>query len=396
MLDVRTMVLVLCISNLLLAFGIFLIQRKNATAREMTYWMYGNAASGLGWLLIGLRGTIPLFPSAVLGNAALMLGLALWCSAVAAFRKATFSRLPYVIVALSLVGHWIVLGDDPRPRMVLSSATGAALLLLNTWLLLKTLPAKARGLQRVTACIFGFCGIVALVRALHAAQTQQLMDTFTPNLTQSVAFAAFYLGSVGASFCFLLLTKQRADAELIRLAAYDALTHLYNRRILLELIQSELSRAQRQQIPLALLIFDLDLFKKINDSHGHAAGDHVLQEFARLLLRQRREHDIVGRHGGEEFCMLLPQTTAESARIVAERIRQATEHTEVASSKGMLRFTTSIGLTSLIPDTHTTLESLFEKADLALYEAKRQGRNRVVAVAVEPGSVEPSASTTGM
>ena len=170
----------------------------------------------------------------------------------------------------------------------------------------------------------------------------------------------------------------RHAETLAALASTDGLTGLYNRRHFLELAASEWGRFKRYGRPLALLLLDIDRFKSINDTHGHDIGDLVLKEIAEGLRHHTRTSDIAGRVGGEEFVLLLPETSLESACLVAERFRQAVAERTVAVEAGTLAVTASIGVSCARADT-TGIAELMKEADLALYEAKHTGRNRICA-----------------
>jgi diguanylate cyclase (GGDEF)-like protein len=172
----------------------------------------------------------------------------------------------------------------------------------------------------------------------------------------------------------LLAALRASQEELARLAGIDELTGLKNRRQFLDVCAEEIARAKRYGQPLAFLEIDLDFFKRINDAYGHPAGDAVLQAFARVGEQCLRDVDSFGRLGGEEFGILLPNTDAEGALRLAERIVAATAACEVASSEVNLRFTVSVGSTELGPD-DSSFEPVFARADKALYEAKAGGRN---------------------
>lgn len=165
-------------------------------------------------------------------------------------------------------------------------------------------------------------------------------------------------------------------AELRQLALTDSQTLAYNRRYLLPRLRQEMERAQRHAEPLSLLLFDLDHFKRVNDLHGHAAGDAVLAAFADRVRSCVRAVDVLFRRGGEEFVLLMPATDEHQARIVAERTRAriADEPLEVREGLVLLQ-TVSIGVATW--DGQEIAEALEERADLAMYEAKRRGRNRV-------------------
>jgi two-component system cell cycle response regulator len=174
-----------------------------------------------------------------------------------------------------------------------------------------------------------------------------------------------------------LVAENRVLAEI---SARDSLTGLYNRWYVLEKIESEINRSLRHRSPMALLLLDLDHFKNVNDTYGHLAGDQVLQFVGRLLKESCRVYDVPGRYGGEEFCLLLPETTLRSTPRVAERIRHRLETTEMALTGASVVVTASIGIAGIDNESSDPVLSpgmLIERADRALYLAKNQGRNRV-------------------
>jgi diguanylate cyclase (GGDEF)-like protein len=179
-----------------------------------------------------------------------------------------------------------------------------------------------------------------------------------------------------------LAIKERGRAEqhasdLETLAAVDWLTGLYNRRHFETLLRAELGRSQRYFRPLSVLMIDVDFFKAINDRFGHAAGDRVLQAIANLCQAQKREADVVARLGGEEFAVMLPETTDIAAVQFAERLRQQVHDGLPIVEGKRLPITVSIGIAAATLKT-SGIDSLLRCADQALYDAKRGGRDRVV------------------
>ncbi len=164
--------------------------------------------------------------------------------------------------------------------------------------------------------------------------------------------------------------------EIYQLATHDALTELCNRRHFAELADKEIARAIRHGRPLSLCILDVDLFKPINDRHGHIRGDEVLRQVAAVLRRHARNDDVAARIGGEEFALLLPECTAADAALLADRLREAVAGTLFAPGGEAQRITVSIGVAALAPQ-RDTRPALMAAADAALYRAKSEGRNRV-------------------
>jgi diguanylate cyclase (GGDEF)-like protein len=176
----------------------------------------------------------------------------------------------------------------------------------------------------------------------------------------------------------------RKSEELYRqLAITDPLTGIYNRRHFFQLAISELQRSQRYSRPLAVIMMDVDYFKRINDCYGHAVGDQVLQELATLIRRDLRVIDIFARYGGEEFIVLLPETDLRSVSATAERLRGKIAGAPLSIEQCQIKITISLGATSFSPTKglHSgkleTIDALIDLADKALYEAKEAGRNRV-------------------
>ncbi|HBM08757.1 sensor domain-containing diguanylate cyclase [Pseudomonas sp. Choline-3u-10] len=169
---------------------------------------------------------------------------------------------------------------------------------------------------------------------------------------------------------------QAANQELQRLSSTDRLTGLFNRGHWEEMLRQDYARHRRYERNAALVMFDIDHFKKINDSYGHQAGDAVIQQTAELVRQSTRDADIAGRYGGEEFVVLLPDTDSEGALTFAERLRQSIEAHEVVHEGRSIRFTVSLGIADLSEPTNGYAQ-LIERADIALYSSKASGRNQV-------------------
>ena len=177
-------------------------------------------------------------------------------------------------------------------------------------------------------------------------------------------------------------TLRERNRELHELSITDSLTGLYNRKHLMEVVAKEVARAERYQRPLALLMIDVDHFKLYNDTCGHLAGDEVLKNIAAIFKGSIRESDCVGRYGGEEFLIVLPETVADDAGRIADRIRSRLAEEDFPAGPQTVKITISGGIASY-PGNGRSPESLLRSADAALYQAKNRGRNRVVPAASE-------------
>jgi len=170
---------------------------------------------------------------------------------------------------------------------------------------------------------------------------------------------------------------RESNRRLEELSNTDGLTRLYNRRYFMELLELEFQRAQRYEAKLGFVMIDIDHFKNFNDNYGHLIGDRILYEVSRILSESLRVHDIVGRYGGEEFALLMPETGSKGALVVAERYRKRIEDFVLIDDEKELRLTISLGVASYPDSRINSIDDLIRLADNALFQAKNNGRNRV-------------------
>jgi diguanylate cyclase (GGDEF)-like protein len=237
--------------------------------------------------------------------------------------------------------------------------------------------------------LFGLAGIALLADAAVVwlrHQRDPAMDLAAPTIElAALAFVLPWLAAMGAyvnSMRARLTDSHRqlkdAYARIERIAVRDELTGAYNRRFLLEALARERARSKRLATWFTLCLFDVDHFKSINDTLGHAAGDAVLKHFAQIAGSGLRDVDIFGRYGGEEFLLLLPDTDSRGAVAAAERLRASVQAEDFPQLPAGQRVTVTVGLATSRPD--ESVEALLARADSALYQGKAAGRNRVVSV----------------
>ncbi|MEL6343524.1 MAG: GGDEF domain-containing protein [Myxococcota bacterium] len=184
------------------------------------------------------------------------------------------------------------------------------------------------------------------------------------------------VGSVLLKFGFQLPLESELQQDLYRSAQYDALTGTFNKRHLLTRMDEEFAWARRRRQPLSMVIVDLDHFKSINDTYGHAVGDIVLKAAAASMRDKMRREDVLGRFGGEEFVILMRDTPTHWAMMAAERIRESIAREPIAYDDGVVWITCSAGVSSSSEDGISSVDALFQRADERLYAAKNAGRNR--------------------
>jgi len=190
----------------------------------------------------------------------------------------------------------------------------------------------------------------------------------------AASIAIWYSDSIKSSS---LADLEKTKDQLNYLATVDPLTNTFNRRHFLELSARRIKRVQTSNGHASFLLFDIDHFKKVNDEHGHIIGDQVLQGMAQICMNNLRADDILGRFGGEEFVILLPDTKLEDARNIAERLRRIIAETPIKTDIGPIRTTISIGIAIKEKAAATSIDQLLSRADRAMYHAKQAGRNRV-------------------
>jgi diguanylate cyclase (GGDEF)-like protein len=236
-----------------------------------------------------------------------------------------------------------------------------------------------------TGSLFALYGIFMAFRGLLTELLPPLHDLLEPNTLQALTFLLAIFFGIAWTFGFVMLNSERLEADLRgaqdklqKMATTDFLTGIANSRLFSEAGEREVQRARRYKRSLAVLMIDLDHFKKINDKYGHAIGDKILVAFAATCKKCLRRADVFGRLGGEEFAILLPETDLSGGEKFAERLRSMIEKSDIKAEKKTLHITISIGVTELLPH-DDKLEAALKRADDTMYEAKRKGRNQVVA-----------------
>ena len=231
------------------------------------------------------------------------------------------------------------------------------------------------------AVLVGAHGVFVLLRPLlfrlaaaDSSGTGGLDARLIDQLSQYVVLEST-VALVMMAFGILMLTNEHITSELRHLAEVDPLTSVFNRRAFLTLLEKAISQAERTRQSLPVLVLDLDHFKKINDTWGHSGGDDVLRQFVVLANRCLRKEDVMGRLGGEEFAIFLPNADGPGAQAVAERLRSLVQAQPVQSGPQSIALTVSIGVAMCVRG--DSADAVLKRADTAMYLAKQNGRNRV-------------------
>jgi diguanylate cyclase (GGDEF)-like protein len=378
MLDPTTMALALALANLALAASLFFFDVGAGRPEALSTWGTSRLLQGAAWLLLclGAAGAVP-DPLALPGGYTLLFGgVALEAGALwEAAGRARWRRVLYPLLGVALAAFFLAWAVDETGLRPLAASLilgglylAGALALASTW---KT----ASLLQRFLALA---CAVLALAVAARGALVLVLPGGWgwlSNGLLRQFSTAALYLLALLTGFGGLLLARERLQGELARLQVVDPLTDCPNRRGFFNALAPWMALARRPGLPTALVVLDLDQFKRVNDSYGHPAGDAVLRHVVEVCRRQLRDSDQLGRLSGGELAALLPRTGAQEAELVAERMRAAIESSPVKTGRALVTMTASFGITTIRADDSTV--TLFQRADEALREAKRAGRNRV-------------------
>jgi len=284
-----------------------------------------------------------------------------------------------------------------QPLLVLLGATALAL----AWVTFIVDDYRGRVIlvSGLLTVLFGACGVAiarfhvkrfaewftcaiymatALVMAVRCVAVLLYRGTLTlkndTSTIHDIYISSFPFSLVAMSLGFLLMVNRALQRRLEAQAMHDPMSGAYRRDAFLDAFEREIGASKRRGTPLSLLVMDLDNFKAINDTHGHLVGDSVIADFAARAMALLRTHDLMGRYGGEEFVVLLPQTGLDAAQDIAERICSGIA---ASAAQGVPKYTVSIGVATLGAERPDTA-SLIDAADKALYQAKRSGKNCVV------------------
>lgn len=370
-LDPRSLIAMAGLMASLMAVVLYFMRRYYPPSIQgIGYW----ASAPLIWLvatvLFSGRGVFPDLLAVVAANTLLLLGTTAYYIGCRRFLGHDGGwRLWGTVAGLAaLLFAWLTYGHPSYPQR-LGSFTAIMICVYAANLRFLLRHGGKRFPVRLVEVVLALHIAVLAVRLSTTLVGRAGSDLMEPSLYQTLYISAYVLTVLMLSIGAVLMATDRLTTELNHLATHDALTHTLNRRALLERFEEELARSQRTGRGPAIMMLDLDHFKTVNDTLGHQHGDAVLVHFVERTQAVLRRADRLGRYGGEEFMVLLPETDIDDARSVAQRI-----HTATASGHA-LDCQLSIGVTTW-HGPGDTLDAMLARADKALYQAKAQGRNQ--------------------
>ena len=379
-LDTRTMMVASVANAMVLgALALWLAGDGPKTA-AIRRWGITMILFGLGIGGLALRGRFPDFISIALANTMLFVALAVGLRGIRMFCGVSGTDLLSWVVVATVFLASIAFPDphgDYRLRVVVVSIGMAIVMARGALTLRQGVPPYARRSYRFTEIALWFTGALALLRGIIVVNGG-VRDLMTSSFPHAWVFLFVVLFATTLTFGFMWMANESLQGELAHLAAYDSLTQVLNRRAFLTQFEREVSRSKREETMFSLAIFDMDRFKRINDEFGHPAGDRALQSVVATLNANLRKHDVVGRYGGEEFSLLMPNTAKDTALLAAERMRAEIERLGFEVAGRRVPITVSGGVATY-PQDGEDWDGLLTAADNALYDAKQGGRNRVAA-----------------
>jgi len=359
------------------AFAVVAAYQRSSTGAR---WLSG--AYSFGILNVGLEFILPYLsnsaPVDIALFAAVLLGLGFGVIGLARHYRMKVPWLlliPFWGAALGAVSATIDWPRDDVLRMFFYQSPYALTMVLGIWVVLKhrrhqALEIALLGVFALSAVNFGTKPLIAM--AIGSGGSPQGYITSTYAAISQTSGACLLIAN---GLCLLLILVRDVMAEMTARSQTDTLSGLLNRRGYEERVGASLAALRRSGLPASMLIADLDNFKQVNDEHGHDIGDRVIVAFADILRQAAGDHFVVARLGGEEFAVFLPGTESAGARLFAESVRTAFSALALPTLPGTLRPTVSIGVAQM--DAAETEAEVLRRADNALYEAKREGRDRV-------------------
>jgi diguanylate cyclase (GGDEF)-like protein len=386
------MLLALLVLNSLLGVLCLVVARSERKSEALRLWGWGLLAYSVG-LLITIPPAIPIALRKVSGNALIALAPVLTVDGLLRHTTVRLRRswvtIAFGLTVLALVVNHLQPNYSVIVDMVAPAPLANVLYIFAAYAMVRHPPSDARSAARFLAGILIFCTFVWTARLLIIWQSLGgSNDRDRADLTVALFAIAQMIIAVAATLGLLWVEVRNMEAELRRLANTDGLTNLLNRRATVTRFEEEAARAARYQRAFSLIVFDVDHFKHVNDTYGHTVGDTALKHVAAVLEQNRRQVDIVGRIGGEEFVVVLTEEPGEGATEAADRLREAIASVPLPDQG--LQLTVSGGVATY-PFDGRTWDEVFAAADHRLYDSKENGRNRVTGPPPRPQSFPVSA-----
>lgn len=378
--DLKTIIFMSMLLTFMLSMLLAITRTHHKEVHGPGYWAVGNLVIGLGMVLVLMQLDAPkvLF---LPGMALIGAGLGLYLNGIQAFiGKGANHRIPiFIFVLLVLIdSYFVLLGQNMRAAVTLGGIIFAAVYLISARLTFSRDEGLVGSLYWIASSLYLLMALLMLGRAFYTWKVgAEVFDSFA---IWPVNGYTFMLGAVSQFFIsslFVLILSYKLNQNLESIATIDGLTGVLNRRGLEDSAVKMQDMCKRINLSMAVLLIDIDHFKKVNDKYGHLTGDEVLKHMAQNIGGMLRSSDVLGRYGGEEFCVFMPNTNENDALGLAERIRAGVEAKPLKLKQATITATVSIGVADSVRAGYD-FKGLIATADAAMYVAKSSGRNRVM------------------
>ncbi|HSR01416.1 MAG TPA: GGDEF domain-containing protein [Methylophilaceae bacterium] len=377
--DLKTIIFMSMLLTFMLSMLLGITRVHHKGLKGPGYWAIGNLVVGLGMVLVlmQLDDNVIFLP----GTALIGAGLSLYINGIQAFSgKMPDHRVPLSVFALLFVVdvYFMLINKDIRTTVIFDALIFAAVYLACARLTFAQDEGLLGNLYWITSSLFLFLGLLMIGRAISAASVDiSVLNEFA---TWPVNAYTFMIGAVSQFFIsslFVLMLSYQLNRNLESMVTVDGMTGILNRRGLEDAANKMQGLCKRVHMGMAVLLIDIDHFKKVNDKYGHLVGDDVLRHVTKVASGALRTGDVIGRYGGEEFAVFMPNTNESEASVLAERIRAAVESHAYEEGSLSVPINVSIGAADSVRAGYD-FKGLIAAADATLYAAKKAGRNRVL------------------
>ena len=387
--DMRTLDVLATVICFLYAFGAFFFGQNQRKFKGFDWMALAFLTLSIGFLLLGLQGYWPNFLTMFVANTLFSVGMVFFYEGIRRFcfdgERWGKGWLAWTVLIIGTISYsyYLYISPSITNRIVVVSLVHYVFDMMIVWVLLSDLSVSWKMPRIVTSGVVFVDALYSLLRVIITMRSEPLSQLMLGGNIHAIVFITIIFLITGTTFGLVWMVNARLEMDLVEMAMHDPLTGLLNRRGVETMVGHEFAKFGRvDDFEMSVMMLDIDYFKKINDVYGHSAGDQVLVEFANEIRKCLRSYDILGRIGGEEFIIFLPNTNLENASMIAERIRTRVEAHVFEVGLALIKFTTSIGVSDFIPE-NATLDSVIPFADQALFQSKQEGRNKVSVFGME-------------
>ncbi|MFT2111432.1 GGDEF domain-containing protein [Marinomonas sp. 2405UD68-3] len=374
--DIRTLSYVTMLVCLMMAGVMLLLSRVYPDSSSTRFWAIGNSITTIGFLFLGLRDIIPDLLSIPVSNTLIILGYLFILLGIGAFVNHTIRLWPLAAITIAMfISFMYFTYQSPNitARIIIISLVVSGIGFYSVWILWKDTRKEFRFLECLLSWLFIIHSIYLLVRAFITYIETPILDFMNANILHALSFFDVFIFSILLTFGFIFLLNKELQSRLKHLSDTDSLTGILNRGAFLKLIEQK-SDHQKNQTPFSLIMIDIDHFKQINDTYGHKIGDIALVHTTNIINNALNKEQILGRLGGEEFCIALPDTNLVKAIEIAQEVLISLSSSPLIKDSITLNLTISIGVAEH-QSSSNKIEDTLQYADEAMYKAKEAGRD---------------------